>query len=177
MDTFLDFISQYGVAIISKIPLILAALAAIALAWSFFKGVFPALWRLGLGLSKRKIAVFANSDHFASLKSLLLGSGLFQEQNIVQIPFDQLDKAADYSLFLLRWGDCKDQAGKIIDIKHDSAGLVLYAPHEDGTVTPDVLTVLNNKSNALLVNFQGRLLNDILVLMITTSYTKNQKSF
>ena len=49
------------------------------------RGVFPALLRLGNGLARRKIALFAKSDNASSLKHLLMDSRLFKERNICEI--------------------------------------------------------------------------------------------
>src|ERR1700753_2446871 len=49
------------------------------------KGIAPVLYRLGNGLANRKIAIFAQGDNRASLKALLLGSGLFREKNMYEV--------------------------------------------------------------------------------------------
>ena len=54
-----------------------------AVLWT--RGIFPALLRLGNGLAKRRIAIFAGAENSASLKRLLLDSKLFSEKNILEI--------------------------------------------------------------------------------------------
>jgi len=67
---------------IETLVLIVGIVYAIVL-WA--KGISPALYRLGSGLAKRKIAIFAKGDNVASLKSLLTDSGLFKDKNICEI--------------------------------------------------------------------------------------------
>ncbi len=140
---------------------------------TWVKGIFPALLRLGNGLAKRKIAIFAKSDTLSSLTSLLIDSGLFLEKNITKITKeDDFGKSEDSTLFLVYWPDWKDKILKIRDIKRDSETLVIYAPRSEGMIPEKVMAELDQGRNVTVVNFRGRLLNDIVTAMITTGYTK-----
>lgn len=63
---------------------------------------------------------------------------------------------------------------EIIRHKQDATALIVYAPQEDGKVPSEMLCKINNERNSLIVNFRGRLLNDILVFMMTTQYPKRR---
>ena len=60
----------------------------------------------------------------------------------------------------------------ILKIKDDSDALIIYAPQEEGLIDRSILEKINLERNSIVVNFRGRLLNDILTCMITTSYVK-----
>lgn len=149
------------------ILIILSAL--VSTTYFYAKGFIPVWIRLGKGLSKRKIAVFAE-DEFNSLKSTLVDSGLFREANIVKINKNSIKKSKDLTLFLVHWSCFESEIEKILEMKDDSDALVIYAPQSEGRIGPAELERINNERNTIVVNFRGRLLNDILVSMITTGY-------
>jgi len=65
------------VGAIDTVILLLAIFWTIAL-WA--RGILPAILRLGNGLAKRKIAIFAKNDNLTSLRHLLTDSQLFRKQ-------------------------------------------------------------------------------------------------
>lgn len=133
------------------------------------KGVLPVWYRLGMGLSKRKIAVFA-SDEYASLESMLADSKIFKRKNIMRVNKNDIRKAEDYSLLVVYWKDFSDKLKEILSIKKDSAALVVYAPQNEGIIDKASIDLINEHRNAIVVNFRGRLLNDIVSCLITTCY-------
>jgi len=158
---------------VSRISTVIVIIGVIFVIISWLRGISPALWRLGNGLARRKIAIFAKSDNLSSLKSLLIDSKLFSEKNIVPIiNKDDVGKSEKATLFLVYWPDWKDDINTILDKKSDGVALIVYAPQELGIISGDAVKKLNEKRNVVLTNFRGRLLNDIVVSMITTSYEK-----
>ena len=153
---------------ISTIFLIVSSLIALI---SAIKGVIPVWYRLGRGLAQRKIAIFAEND-YSSLKKMLVDSNLFQEKNIVQINKGDIKKAKNFSVFLVHWETFKYQIPVILSLKNDNTTLVIYAPVDEGSIDKDVLKEINLERNSIIVNFRGRLLNDIFVSMMTTGYAK-----
>jgi hypothetical protein len=135
-------------------------------------GITPALTRLGKGLASRKIAIFAKNDDFNSLKSLLIDSDLFKERNIIQITEKEIKKAKEFSLFLIHWKNAKDFLDSILSVKDDTTALIVYAPQDEGLLSPEEIKKINLHRNVVLVNMRGRLLNDIIISLITTSYEK-----
>ena len=87
-------------------------------------------------------------------------------------PIDKgsIKKAESISLLLVHYNSFRDKINEIISIKHDSDALIIYAPQEEGFIEKDILKNINSQRNAIIVNFRGRLLNDVLVSMITTGY-------
>lgn len=126
---------------------------------------------LGVGLSKRKIALFAEVE-FTSLQALLVDSGLFKINNIEQIHKSSIKKAENYSLFVVYWDEFSDMLDDILQKKKDNTPLILYAPQDKGKIAPEDLKKINQHRNVVVVNFRGRLINDILVSLMTTGFKK-----
>lgn len=168
MNTILTILNYLGypTTIVVLITTILAVIA-------WFRGILPAILRLGNGLAKRNISIFARSDNLSSLINLLVDSGLFLKRNITEITKeDDFGKSEGSTLFLVYWPDWKNKIIKIRDIKKDNEALVIYAPKSSGEIPKNIMSKLDKKRNVTVVNFRGRLLNDMVTAMITTGYTK-----
>jgi hypothetical protein len=140
----------------------------------WINGISPALERLGNGLAKRQIAIFAKGDNVSSLKSLLVDSKLFKAKNIFEItdPID-LGKAEKASIYLVYWHDWEQNIQSILDKKPDQCALVVYAPYFLDRIPVDQMRNLDGKRHSAVTNFRGRLLNDIITSMMTTSFESN----
>lgn len=142
--------------------------------WVFARGIAPALWRLGNGLAKRKIALFAKGDNVASLRDLLLDSKLIQPENIIEITrVEDVGRAEPATLYLVFWHDWAVDIDAILDEKPDKCALIVYAPYDKDRIPTDQMKKLDGKRHTAVTNFRGRLLNDIVASMITTSYEKS----
>jgi hypothetical protein len=140
-------------------------------------GITPLLWRLGLGRWLRKIAIVANADMYNSLRKDLVNSGIFRDKNISQISSQSLAEVKDHGLMLVHYQSFSEEEIKtILANKKSKAGMVFYYPEfspQEGKKIPDeMLKQINNKENTTVVNFRGRLLNDLITTLITTSYEK-----
>lgn len=145
------------------------AASFIFLIYAWLKGLIPAIKRLGLGLSRRKIAVFANSEHYNGLSSMLVESGLFSSKNIIQVCEEKdLESAQDITLHLIYWPDWGDKLEKILTIKKAQSGVTVYCPPDSEPISQANKNLLDKYKNVAVANFRGRLLGDIVVMMITT---------
>lgn len=169
MQPIVDFFNQPVFIILGGVSTLLVLVGAIATVVLFLRGILPVWVRLGLGLSRRKIAVFAESE-FDGLKDMLVDSGLFQESNVVRVDRGSIKKAEGYTLFLMHWKPFETKIDEILRMKKDSTALIVYAPQSEGFIEQSVMNKINQQRNAIVVNLRGRLLNDILVSMITTGY-------
>lgn len=144
--------------------------------WGFvlwIRGISPALFRLGNGLASRKIAIFAKGDNLSSLKDLLRDSGIFRGKNIFDVTrTDDLGKAELASVYLVYWPDWSTDIEKILAMKPDRCALVVYAPRDRGPIPEDQMKNIDGKRHSAVTNFRGRLLNDLVTGMITTSYDR-----
>lgn len=156
----------------------LTAITALLITFlSFLLGITPLIWRLGLGRWLRKIAIVANTEVYNQLKKDLVDSGIFREKNISPISSQSLAEVKDRDLLLVHYQSFSEQEIKtILANKKSKAGMVFYYPEfspQSGKKIPDeMLKQITNKENTTVVNFRGRLLNDIITTLITTSYEK-----
>jgi hypothetical protein len=136
-------------------------------------GIAPVLFRLGNGLAKRRVAIFAKNENLESLKHLLLDSKLFRAKNILEVakPGD-IGRIEGASIYLVYWPDWATQIDAILEAKPDKCALVVYAPYENERIPSRQMKALDGKRHTAVTNFRGRLLYDIVVSMITTSYDK-----
>lgn len=142
----------------------------IVVAYLYCSNTLTTLYRLGRGLAKRDIAVFAENGHYESLRDALVDSKIFKQQRIHQIHKNSIDKAKKYSVFLVHYSAYQNDLDKILSLKDDSTALIVYAPPSEGRISDSDMNKINDKRNAIVVNFRGRLINDILVSLITTSF-------
>lgn len=139
----------------------------------WIRGILPALLRLGNGLAKRKIALFAKGDNLASLTHLLTDSALLKSTNLISITKpEDIGRAELATMYLVVWSDWAKDIQAILDKKSDKCALIVYAPYEGGRIPDEQMRLLDGKRHTAVTNFRGRLLNDIVASMITTSYEK-----
>lgn len=66
---------------------ITVTIGVIGLTYKFFCWIFgitPIIFRLGIALWKRKVAIFATNETFTSLKTTLTDSRIFKEKEVPQ---------------------------------------------------------------------------------------------
>jgi hypothetical protein len=133
---------------------------------SFF-GITPILFKLGSALWRRKIAIFASKDMYSSLENSLADSGVFKKGNITHITKDNIDRAKEETVFLVEWETFGAQIQDILQArKNQKVPVIIYA--KPGAIPHETMNEVANKTNIIVVNFRGRLLNDILTSLITS---------
>lgn len=142
----------------------------IVIAYLYCSNTLTTLYRLGKGLAKRDIAVFAENGSYESLRDYLIDSKLFKSTRVYQIHKNSIDKAKKYSVFLVHYSTYQNDLDKVLALKDDSTALIVYAPPSEGRISDADMNKINDKRNAIVVNFRGRLINDILVSLMTTSF-------
>lgn len=145
----------------------LAVIGVISSLFFSIQGILPVWFRLGSALSRRKIAIFAD-DKFNEIKELLTFSGMFREKNIEKIDRNSLGKAEHFSFYIVDYAAFAEQMPEILDKKRDTDALIVYAPPQ--SIDRDMMQKIDATRNSVIVNFRGRLLNDVLSSMITTSF-------
>ena len=156
---------------VGRVTAVLFLLSIILVIYAWLKGILPALIRLGNGLSKRKIAIFAKGTNLQILVNLLEDTKLLNKRNLIDISSaDDIGRAERATLFLVFWDDWQDTIDEILHAKKDATALVVYAPTGPSSIPPDKFLELNKHRNVMVTNFRGRLLNDIVVSLMTSSY-------
>lgn len=169
MNEIIGFFNHPFFAIIGGISTIIMIGGFLYTIFLIFKGVLPVWYRIGNGLSKRKVAIFADQE-YSSLDSMITDSKIFTET--VKVHKDNVKKAENETIFLVHWGEYKDEIDEIINIKKKSTPLIIYAPQNVGKIDEKNLEKINKQPNSVVVMFRGRLLNDIFTSVITTGYDK-----
>jgi hypothetical protein len=132
-------------------------------------GISPLIIRIGKGIWRRKIGVIGNAEAFSTLSSCIHDSGIFKKSNIISIPIENLDKAKSFSVLLVDWESSKEHIESIlINRKSHNTATIVFA--NSGTIPQDMMPKIANNSNTVVVNFKGRLINDLLNSLITTSF-------
>lgn len=136
-------------------------------------GIAPVLYRLGNGLAHRKIAIFASGDNLTSLRQLLVESKLFKEKNLLIVPsIREIDDSHGASVFLMYWPDWSEHLDEIMRRKGPKCALVVYQPYDQGRIPDAQMAQLDGRRHSAVTNFRGRLLNDLVTSIMTTSYAK-----
>lgn len=166
MEKIIDFFNHPFFIIIGGLSTVAALISLLYGLYIILSGVVPVWIRLGRGLANKKIAIYAEIE-FQDFRDLLLDSGLFKSKNIERITSASLKKGERHTMMLVNYEEFKDQIIEILKYKRDSDSLIIYAPQS--RIDLDVMNEINRNRNSIVVNFKGRLLNDILTSMITTT--------
>jgi hypothetical protein len=166
ITTFVEYLAYFHLAVF--------IFGILFLIYTFAKGITPAIWRLGNGLARRKIAIFAKGDNAVSLRDLLVDSKLLSAKNIIQITkLEDAGRAEPATVYLVFWHDWETDIDEILKQKPDECALIVYAPYDRDRIPTDQMKKLDGKRHTAVTNFRGRLLNDIVSSMITTSYEES----
>lgn len=131
--------------------------------------VTPIAFRFGIALQKRKVAIFGDAVAFNILKNCLIDSKIFKSKNIIHVPLDNIDKAKNKTIFLVDWSSFGENIENIFAArKNDQVPIVIFA--KPASITQDKMIEIENRTNTVVVNYRGRLMNDILTSLVTTSY-------
>lgn len=169
MEGIISFFNHPFFIIVGGVGTIFAFSVFIYTIWLILSGVIPVWYRLGLGLSKRKVAIFASLENFANIKTSITDSTIFKEKNIIQITSNNIDRAKDQTIFLVDWETFNEQIEQVFSArKNHQTAIVIYA--KPRSIPQEKMNEIADRPNTVVANFRGRLLNDILTSLITTSY-------
>lgn len=158
---------------IGLITTVITAIGIVMVAYWTVRGLIPALFRLGYGLRRRKIAVVATGDSLNNLVGLISDSRLFNSKRIIPTAGQgEIEAISRASLILINWPDCREYLDDILRLKSEQTALIVYAPHSGGRIENEDMAKLEQRKHVVVCNFRGRLMNDIVTSMITTGYEK-----
>ncbi len=172
MEEIIHFCSNPLFEIMGAITTILMFISFVYGIACWFFCITPIAFRFGIGLQKREVAIFGNDKAFGELKECLTDARIFKEKNIIHIRDNNIDKAKDKTFFLVDWSSLDNNIGMIFNVrKNHQTPVIIYA--KPGSIPQDIMSDIANRTNTIVVNFKGRLLNDILTALVTTNYNKN----
>lgn len=162
-----DFFNHPFFIIVGGLTVTITILAILYRLICLTLGITPIIFRLGIALWRRKVAIFGNDEIYNSLRSTLIESKLFKSKNIVHIALNNIDKAKDETIFLIDWQTAESSINEIFSArKNHNTAIVIYA--KPASIPNEKMSDIANRPNTVVVNFRGRLLNDILTSLITT---------
>lgn len=145
-----------------------AILAAIGTFIAFLRGVLKPLWRLGLGLARKKVVIVASQTSADSLFSLVSDSRVFSDKNVIKVTSrEDSEDIRKGDVVLYKYSDSQFSLKDVMEKKADSAAVVVYAKPREITEQSE-WDLLDEYRNVSVCNLKGRLLNDLLTLMMTT---------
>jgi hypothetical protein len=133
----------------------------------YFLSGFNIFIKLGRNLKKKKIVIFAESNNFNDIKTLLTDTHILCEKNIEQSCND-LKKYENYKFLIVCYEDYRNKMNEILNLKKDGAVLIIYDKNKQ--IPLDDFTSLGKRRNVIVTNFYGRLLNDILVSFMLNNF-------
>lgn len=165
---------------VGAIGTLISFAGAIAFFIAWLRGIVPVAYRLGIGLTKKKIAIFAQGDEANSLASLLENTKLFpkplfgKDENVKLICIEEdWGDAQNCNLFLIHRNIGDDQIVKLIGrFENNRRIFIVYAPPSLPRLSDEVTNAINRQKYASIANHRGRLLNDIVTSMITSGWEK-----
>lgn len=162
---------KFIVELFGWIAVIISIIGFISITIAWFKGILIPLYRLGIGLSRRDITIVGNQIDCDTLFKLISNSRLFVSKNITKICSEKdIEDIKKTSVILFNFNNSPITLKKILEHKKLNTALVIYAkPNE---IKGPLWEELDKHRNVSVCNLRGRLLNDLLTLMMTTSYEK-----
>ena len=134
-------------------------------------GLFRPAYRFGKGIAWKKVFIVADSNTRQELKSDVVRSGIIKKRNILEKTDGQISDLAGARLLVLEYGYLgADRVQEIVSNKCSDCGVLVYA--NPGEIDKKSLAKLNRFQHVSVVNFRGRLVNEILLLLISTSFAR-----
>lgn len=169
LQPIIDFFNHPIFIIVGGVTVVTATVGVIYRIICIFLGITPLVFRIGKAVWQRKIAIVGSSESYSSLKDVIIDAGIFKKNNVKHIPLDNIDKVKEQTILLVDWETSGNQIDQIFNArKNHNTAVIIYA--KAGSIPPEKMSEIGNKSNTVVVNFKGRLLNDILNSLITTSF-------
>ena len=153
--------------------IIVSVLTVFGILWALISKVWgfsELLKRFGT-VSSREISIVAELSSFSSLRKDLTDTGIIREKNVKQIDKGHLSEVKDSKLLLVDYTYLTDsELSNVLRDKSSKCGLIIYAPpvSPPRRLPDSVMEAVAKQPYTLLVNFRGRLVNDVLTAMMTT---------
>ena len=134
-------------------------------------GLSKPLWRFGMGVAWRKVFIVADGDSRDEIKNDLVRSGIFKEKNVKTKTKGEIGDLKGARLLILKYEYLeKEKVLEMVSQKAPDCGVLVYAKFR--AIPDDVLDELNLFQHVSVVNFRGRLVNEALLLLLSTSFAR-----
>lgn len=167
--TFYIFISTI-LSIVSGVVTIVGILSLFLFITGAIAGLIRPFFRFGWAAWKKKVYIVAG-EKAGTFEGDLVRSGIVKKRNIECKNLDQLADIQDARLIIL---DYKFLGSKktleIIKRKKPNCGAIVYATSRE--IDSKSLEELYEVQHVSVANFRGRLVNEVLVLLMSCSFSK-----
>ena len=151
--------------VVGRIMTVVTFLGLVALIVACAKGLFPILVRFGINRSKLKIAVVAeNVNKYEEIKQTLAKNKLIPRSNIDWV-IPEMTKDIDKYSAVIICEDALDILENIIGCLPSKTCLIVYTPKLQ--LDEKQRQVLQKQPVSALVNFRGRLLSDVMAMLVS----------
>lgn len=164
ISSFVGFFGMVGTIVSWALAIGFVVLAIMGL-------VRPA-FRFGKGIAWKKVFIVADGETGKEIQCDLERSGLIKPKNILTKTKGQTGDLNYARLVILDYEYLgNDDVLRIVSNKNPDCGILVYA--KPGIIIgPRDMATLNLFQHVSIVNMRGRLVNETLLLMLSTSFTK-----
>lgn len=179
----MEDISQAAAAISSFVGFLgtIGTVASWALTIGFIAlaimGLVKPAFRFGKGIAWKKVFIVADGETGTEIQCDLERSGLIKPKNILTKTKGQTGDLNHARLIILDYGYLgNEDVLRIVSNKNPDCGILVYA--KPGTIIEhEDMATLNLFQHVSIVNMRGRLVNETLLLMLSTSFTKKDAQY
>lgn len=156
-------------AIAGGITVLISSIALVYRLTSMFLGVSPILFRFAKAIWGRKIAIIGDAQAHSELVEVVKISKVFKSKNIKTINVGNHTALKSHSLILVDWNSCQGVINEIFAARaNENTVVIVYAAPQ--SIPLAMMQTLPNRPNTIIVNAKGRLANDILISLLTSSF-------
>ncbi len=101
IQPIIDFFNHPIFIIVGGLTVVFAAIGVIYRVVCITLGVTPLVFRIGKAIWRRKVAIIGTFEAFSSLKDFITDTDIFNKNNVIHIPIDNIDKAKEYTILLV----------------------------------------------------------------------------
>lgn len=159
-----------SVTLVGLVVTVLGIISFLALVIASIKGVVRPLWRLGLGLSQRQVLIAASQDDYDSIKHLLEKCNLFVKTVMPRYNGSDMELIQNADVIVYRYEDI-ETLKEILSRRAKNTPLIVYAKNKE-IEDEEAWVMLDKYTNTTVCNLKGRLINDVLVGLMTNAYVK-----
>lgn len=170
LNPIINFFNHPFFIIIGGLSTASMALAIFVKIFSVIFGVTPLAWRFSLAVWDKKIGIIASEEGFQKIIHEIKSSSLVKEKNISRILISNIEDVRKKGLLVVDYEHFKDLKSLVPLRKSSQAAIIVLA--KPGQIPSDEMSWLSDRSNIIVTNFFGRLLNDMVVSMVSTSLSE-----
>lgn len=169
-DLIVDFFDHPFFIVVGGVSTGVMVLLVLIRISSIFLGVTPLAWRFSIAVWNKKIGIIANEDQFQRIFNEIDSAKVVKTKNISKISTSNIEISKEKGLLVVDYDYYQDLKYLITLRKTTQVSVVIFA--RPNQIAREEMDFLSTKPNVIVTNFFGRLLNDIVVSMVSTSVSE-----